>query len=127
MAAMMKKQMLASTTTKRSAVVAQAKTVKASKTVDSAFYGPNRGQFLGPFSESPLLYQPSLHLVRLLIISPPVHVVPLRMRNLIRPVLVFLLAADTPSYLTGEFPGDYGWVSSAICSGPKLPCLLSIA
>ena len=55
MAAMMKKQMLASTTTKRSAVVAQAKTVKASKTVDSAFYGPNRGQFLGPFSESPLL------------------------------------------------------------------------
>ena len=52
MAAMMKKQMLASTTTKRSAVVAQAKTVKASKTVDSAFYGPNRGQFLGPFSES---------------------------------------------------------------------------
>ena len=55
MAAMMKKQMLASTTTKRSAVVAQAKTVKASKTVDSAFYGPNRGQFLGPFSESPML------------------------------------------------------------------------
>ena len=56
MAAMMKKQMLASTTTKRTAVVAQAKkTVKAAKTVESAFYGPNRGQFLGPFSESPLL------------------------------------------------------------------------
>ena len=53
MAAMMKKQMLASTTTKRSAVVAQAKkTVSASKTSDSMFYGPNRGQFLGPFSES---------------------------------------------------------------------------
>ena len=82
MAAMMKKQMLASTTTKRCAVVAQAKTVKASKTVDSAFYGPNRGQFLGPFSESPLLYQPSLHLIRLLILSPHVHVIlNHRMRN----------------------------------------------
>ena len=31
----------------------------------------------------------------------------------------FCLAADTPSYLTGEFPGDYGWVSSANCSDRK--------
>ena len=46
------------------------------------------------------------------------------MQDLIRPVLI-CLAADTPSYLTGEFPGDYGWVSSAICSGPKLACLFA--
>jgi hypothetical protein len=46
MAAMMKKQMLASTTTKRSTIVAQ-----ASKSSDSPWYGPNRGQFLGPFSK----------------------------------------------------------------------------
>ena len=55
MATMMKKQVF-SATSRRSAVVVQARRTVAkpskSSTPDSLFYGPDRPQYLGPFSES---------------------------------------------------------------------------